>query len=139
MNSFEYDYFDYISPLWKLADPLTVEQAAALIAGFDPNLIRYNAYGGVYFESETGSTDSNGSHGVQTAYSALKNAINGGKLKAKIVHDSRPVTDGDSQALFDMMGVVSFLPILAMRIWLAMKSIFPMVTLLRIIQAGIRS
>ena len=103
MNSFEYDYFDYISPLWKLADPLTVEQAAALIAGFDPNLIRYNAYGGVYFESETGSTDSNGSHGVQTAYSALKNAINGGKLKAKIVHDSRPVTDGDSQALFDMM------------------------------------
>ena len=103
MNSFEYDNFNYISPLWKLADPLTVEQAAALIAGFDPNLIRYNAYGGVYFESETGSTDSNGSHGVQTAYSALKNAINGGKLKAKIVYDSRPVTDGDSQTLMDMM------------------------------------
>lgn len=76
--------FEYINPLWRLADPLTVEQAAALIAGYDPNVIRYNAYGGIYFEDETGLTDSNGSHWVQTALSALKNAVNAGKLKATI-------------------------------------------------------
>jgi hypothetical protein len=76
--------FEYINPLWRLADPLTVGQAAALIAGFDPNAVRFNIKGGVYFESETGLTDSNGGSWVQTAYAALKNAVNSGKLKATI-------------------------------------------------------
>jgi len=71
MNNSGYESFDYISTLWKLADTLTVVQAAAFIAGFDPILIRYNAFGGVYFESETGLTDSNGSHGVQTGNGLL--------------------------------------------------------------------
>lgn len=97
------DDFNYISPFWRLADFLNLEQAAALIAGYDPNLIRYNSQGGVYFETETGLTDSCGAHNVQTAFSALKNAVVGGKLKVKIVHDSRPVTNEDSQTLVDMM------------------------------------
>lgn len=99
----EIDDFNYISPFWRLADFLSVEQAAALIAGYDPNLIRYNYQGGVYFETETGLTDTCGAHSVQTAFSALKNAVVGGKLKVKIVHDSRPVTNEDSQTLVDMM------------------------------------
>lgn len=76
--------FKNINPLWSLADPLIVEQAAALIAGFDPITVRFNENGGVYFESETGLTDSNGGSWVQTANAALKNAINAGKLKATI-------------------------------------------------------
>lgn len=95
--------FEYINPLWRLADLLTVEQAAALIAGFDPNVVRFNINGGVYFESETGLTDSNGSHWVQTAFAALKNSVNAGKLKVKIIHDSRPIDESDRQTLIDMM------------------------------------
>jgi hypothetical protein len=82
-----------INPLWRLADPLTVEQAAALIAGYDPNVVRYNAYdGGVYFENERGYTytDSNGDHWVQTALAALKNAVNSGKLKARLIFSADP-------------------------------------------------
>ncbi|MGZ8914005.1 MAG: hypothetical protein ACXW1Z_12975 [Methylobacter sp.] len=94
--------FEDINPLWRLADPLTVLQAAALIAGVDPNVVRFNIHGGVYFEYETGMTDSNGGGRVQTAYEALKNAANAGKLKAKIIHDSRPITDSDQQSLIDM-------------------------------------
>lgn len=84
------DDIHYINPLWRLADPLTIEQAAALIAGNDPNIIRFNAYGGVYFENENGLTDSNGSHWVQTALAALKNAVNSGKLRARLVFSAQP-------------------------------------------------
>jgi len=97
------DNFDYINPLWKLADPLTVEQAASLIAGYDPNVIRYNAYGGIYFEDENGQTVSMGSHWVQTAFAALKNAILAGNLKAKIIYDSRPIAEAERQTLIDMI------------------------------------
>jgi hypothetical protein len=95
--------FDYINPLWRLADPLTVEQAAALIAGYDPNFVRYNAYGGIYFEDENGQTNCNGSHWVQTALAALKNAISAGNLKTKIIHDTRPIGEAERQTLLDMM------------------------------------
>jgi hypothetical protein len=84
------DDFHYITPLWQLADPLTVEQAAALIAGYDPNIVRFNADGGVYFENENGLTDSNGGHWVQTALAALKNAVNSGKLRARLVFSAQP-------------------------------------------------
>lgn len=86
--------FEYINPLWRLADPLTVEQAAALIAGYDPNMVRYNAYGGVYFEDERGLTDSTGAHWVQTALAALKNAVNSGKLKARLIFSAQPRYEG---------------------------------------------
>jgi len=92
----------YIDPLWKLADTLTITQAAALVAGYEPNEVRFNAYGDVYFENEHGTTDSAGGHSVKTAFEAIKNAIFSGKLKGKIVHDSRPIEQADDRALFDM-------------------------------------
>ncbi|MCC8401403.1 hypothetical protein LJ655_05750 [Paraburkholderia sp. MMS20-SJTN17] len=71
-----------INPLWSLVDPLTVEQAAALIAGFDPNAVDES---GEWFKNrETGFTDSDGITWVRTAFEALVNAINAGKLKATI-------------------------------------------------------
>lgn len=84
------DDFYKINHLWRLADPLTVEQAAALIAGYDPNIVRFNSFGGIYFEHENGSTDSNGSHDVQTALAALKNAVNSKKLKARLKFSAQP-------------------------------------------------
>jgi hypothetical protein len=77
-------------PLWSLADPMTVEQAAALIAGFDPNAVRFNMNEAAYFENETGLTDSDNINWVQTAYAALKNAINGRKLKAQLRYSAEP-------------------------------------------------
>ncbi len=95
-------YYEYIDPLWNLADTLTVVQAAALIAGFEPNAVRFNVKGGVYFENESGATDSTFGNSVKTAYEALKNAICSGKLKAKIIHDSRPVDSSDTQSLVNI-------------------------------------
>lgn len=81
--------FKDINPLWRLADPLTVEQAAALIAGFDPGSVCFNPDGSAYFrEIETGLTDSLGIADVITAFAALVNAINSGKLKAIIRSDA---------------------------------------------------
>jgi len=93
----------YIDPLWKLADTLTITQAAALVAGYEPNEVRFNAYGGVYFENENGSTESAGGQSVKTAFEAIKNAIFSGKLKGKIIHDSRPIDHADEQSLIDIL------------------------------------
>ena len=71
-----------INPLWSLVDPLTVEQAVALIAGFDPNSV--DESGNWFKNRETGLTDSDGVTWVQTAFAALVNAINVRKLKATI-------------------------------------------------------
>lgn len=79
-----------INPLWRLSDPLTVQQAAALIAGFDPNVVRFNSNNGAWFESETGFTDSGGISWVQTVFLSLVNAINDKNLKAKLRHDADP-------------------------------------------------
>lgn len=76
--------FKEINPLWRLADPLTVQQAAALIAGFNPNAVRFNSNDAAWFESEAGFTDSGGISWVQTSFAALVNAINARKLKAAI-------------------------------------------------------
>ena len=67
--------FNTINPLWSLADPLTVQQAAALIAGFDPNSVQFDADRAAWFENETGLTDSDRISWVQTAFIALTNAI----------------------------------------------------------------
>jgi len=96
----------YIDPLWKLADTLTITQATALIAGYEPNEVRFDAYGGVYFESEHGSTNSAGGHSVKTAFEAVKNAIFNGKLKGKLIHDSRPIDQSDEQTAFDLMETI---------------------------------
>lgn len=82
--------FKEINPLWRLANPLTVQQAAALIAGFDPSALRGNINTAAWFESETGLTDSGGISWVQTAFAALVNAINGGKLRARLVYEAEP-------------------------------------------------
>lgn len=78
-----------INPLWRLAEPLTVQQAAALIAGFDPNVVRFNSNDAAWFENE-GVTDSDGIRWVQTAFAALVNAINARKLKACLIYDAEP-------------------------------------------------
>lgn len=81
--------FKEINTLWRLSDPLTVQQAAALIAGFDPNCVRFNSDGIAWFENETGLRDSDGIEWVKTAFAALVNAINAGKLAATIRHNAR--------------------------------------------------
>lgn len=91
-----------INPLWRLADPLNVQQAAALIAGFDPNVVRFNSNDAAWFESE-GFTDSGGIGWVQTAFAALTNAVLAGKLRVKIAHDARPVDEADEERFADMM------------------------------------
>lgn len=81
--------FREINPLWRRADPLTVRQAAALIAGFAPNAVRFNSSDAAWFESETGFTDSDGISWLKTAFAALVNAINTGKLPATIRRNAR--------------------------------------------------
>ena len=93
-----------INSLWSLADWLTVEQAAALIVGYDPNKVYFNkSEGDIYYADESGVAVVDCSCSIQTALIVLKNAINAGKLKVKIVHDSRPVNPSDFHTLIDMM------------------------------------
>jgi hypothetical protein len=93
--------FQEINPLWRIVDPLTVSQAAALLAGVDPNYVTKDIE---YFTNpETGFTDSAGITLVRTAFAALTNAILDRKLSAKVIHDSRSISDADSQCLMDMM------------------------------------
>jgi len=74
-----------IDPLWCLVDPLTVRQAAALVAGADPTLVRFDANGDPsHFENDSGLTDSQGMLSVRIAFAALVNSINAGLLKATI-------------------------------------------------------
>ena len=78
----ESNHWKAINPIWHLVDPLSVEQAAALIVGFEPNAIDPSWQ---YFKSqETGLTCSDGINSVRVALQALANSINAGKLKAVI-------------------------------------------------------
>ncbi|WP_129562593.1 hypothetical protein [Paraburkholderia dokdonensis] len=71
-----------IKPTWHLVDPLSVEDAAALIAGFDPHAVDPSRE---YFRNrETNLTDSQGIAWVHTAQTALENAVMAGQLRAKI-------------------------------------------------------
>lgn len=97
--------FKTINELWRLAETLTVQQAAVLVAGLDPNDVRFNSYGSAWLENESELTESNRIAWVQTAFAAITNAITAGKLPAKVIHDSRPVTDEDAQTLIDMFEV----------------------------------
>lgn len=80
--------FREIGPFWDLVDPLTVQQAAALIAGVDPESISPD--GGYFLDRETGLTCSDGIRHVMAAYLALENAINGQRLKARLYYDAEP-------------------------------------------------
>jgi len=79
--------FKTINQFWGLVDPLTVRQAAALIAGVDPNSV--DDSGEWFKDSETGLTDGDGIAWVKTALAALENAVNAGKLKATIRRNAR--------------------------------------------------
>lgn len=72
-----------INPLWRIADPLTVQQAAALIAGYDPNWVRFGPSGS-WLEDRHGLTDLDETGSIDVAMVALTNAINARKLKATI-------------------------------------------------------
>ena len=83
--------FKEINQNWKLADRLTVQQAAALIAGVEPGAVRFSNFDDgapVFFEHE-GYTETDGIGDCRTAFEALKNAINDGRLKATIRRDAR--------------------------------------------------
>jgi hypothetical protein len=80
--------FKTVNQFWGLVDPLTVRQAAALIAGVDPNSVDKSDEW--FKDSETGLTDSDGITWVQTAFAGLVNAINGRKLKATLRYDAEP-------------------------------------------------
>ena len=77
-----------INPFWKLADAFSVEQAAALIAGCDPNDVHFSdsEYSDVIHAFSDGGINAL----VQTTYTALINAINGHKLQAKLRYDAEP-------------------------------------------------
>lgn len=80
------DDWKEIGPFWSLSDTFTVHEAAALIAGFDPNAVDAS---GQYFKNiETGLTDSNGIAIVVTVLAALTKAVNAGTLKATIRRDA---------------------------------------------------
>lgn len=74
-----------ISPSWRLCDVLNVEQAAALIAGFDPGVTYFNNHH-VYFENQDGITDNTGAGDVKASFEALKGAISAGVLEAEIIN-----------------------------------------------------
>ncbi len=79
---------DDIAPAWRLADPLTVQQAAALIAGHDPNHVCYEDDRPAYFKTPDGYTSTDGLEEMQAAFAAITNAIIDGKLKAIIRHEA---------------------------------------------------
>ena len=91
--------FKKILRLWKLADTLTVQQAAALIAGVEPSAVVFDKDGTPQGFKHEGNTEANAIHGCQVAFNALKNDINGGKLKATIRHDARLREFGESPGI----------------------------------------
>lgn len=52
------------------------------MAGFDPTAVVFDSNNEACFKSRSGLTDSEGSELIETAFAALCNAINSGKLKA---------------------------------------------------------
>jgi len=76
---------EQIGRFWRLVDPLTVQQAAVLVADSDPNFVRFDGAGEPQcFADETGLTSAAGFDRVKTAFVALVNAINAGLLPAII-------------------------------------------------------
>ena len=76
---------------WKNIDPLTVRQAAALIAGYDPNYVQYDQDGKPdHFRNEANWTEVQGIGRVKAHFAGLTQAIRYGRLKAHLVHDAEP-------------------------------------------------
>ncbi len=77
-----------INHLWQLVDPVGIQDAAALIAGFDPSYIRYDGTKVTWVDTTYWWTDE-ASKWTETALTALTNAIMAGKLKAMIRRNAR--------------------------------------------------
>lgn len=73
-----------INKLWRLVDPFTVHQAAALIADVEPTMVTFNENGEVLINDPSGWSGDIEIMWIKTAFTALVNAINAGKLKAII-------------------------------------------------------
>ena len=92
---------------WRMVDPLTVKQAAALIGGCNPSEVRYENVGPSYLETKDGITSNEGIERVQAAYAALTNAIKDGKLGANVrftawPHDGWLEIDEDERLTSDV-------------------------------------
>jgi hypothetical protein len=75
---------------WHLADSLTVQQAAALIADCDPNIVSFDESGQpLSLKDETGLTSSDRLNEVKTAFWVLVNAINDKSLNATVRRSAR--------------------------------------------------
>jgi hypothetical protein len=83
---------DDIAPLWRLHDEYTVEQAAALIAGYDPGRLAQSPN-----DADFPNTDPR----MYAAKTALVNAINGGWLTATIRYSAREYGYADALADFE--------------------------------------
>ena len=87
---------DNINPLWKLAQSYTVQQAAAIIAGFEPHIFHYldngRLHGNRVYREINNHYENTSKEAiwVQTAYSALKNSINDGSLNAQLKYLTYP-------------------------------------------------
>lgn len=97
---------DNINPLWKLASSYTVSQAAAIVAGVEPNSIVYGDNGQPTYSKIPLCEESNSPFEsidddireakdhiltwVQTAFSALINSINDNTLNAQLKYDAFP-------------------------------------------------
>lgn len=78
----EYDHKG-IGRLWRLVDPLTVEQAACLLADCDPNDVIFDTHDGQPYAGEYRTSD------VKTAFAAMMNAVNDGIIPATIRRNAR--------------------------------------------------
>lgn len=72
---------DFIDPIWRLSDALSVEQAAALLAGYDPGFVA-RCQNDTNFNSRFSR--------IYPARTSLINAINAKKLRATIRYDAEP-------------------------------------------------
>lgn len=102
-----------INPLWRLTDPLTVTQAAALIAGVDPNTVDWkksDRFYPLFKEYGYGSTDIGREklHEIEIAFAALENAVNAGILETRhgktVTWETITVTVADLKAWLESKG-----------------------------------
>ena len=88
-----------IDPAWKNIEILTIEQAAALMAGFDPNNVIFNPLPSHFRGLESGTTDTTGINRVFGCFTMLITAIENNsdkKLRADIIRSAR-LCDSDDQ------------------------------------------
>jgi hypothetical protein len=91
------DEFDY----WRLCDELNATQAGALIVGASPARVRCEQKTHYLSATADDSTPSAETPLFQAAFSAIKNAIGAGTLKATVRHSAREYGEIDAQSDID--------------------------------------